>query len=107
VGLTLAWIDSGCEEAKGVNGIALSPAAATLSVTGSNGASATVLFTASLNGPLALPLEWGVSNPGLGTIANHSGSNAVYVAQGSQTGNNIVSVKDQYDNEGSAVVTQQ
>ena len=106
-GLALVWIDSGCDEAKGVNGIAVSPAAPTVSVTATNGTSVTVLFTASLNGTLALPLEWSVSNPSLGTIANHSGSNAVYAANGTATGDNIVSVKDQYDNEGFATVHQQ
>ncbi len=106
VGLAMAWVNSGCEEAKGTNGIGVSPASVTLNVTASTG-TATAVFTATVNGSLALPLEWNVSDPGLGTIVNHSGSNAVYAANGTATGNNTVSVRDQYDNEGFATVHQQ
>jgi hypothetical protein len=66
-----------------------------------------VVFTAQVSGNLALPLEWSVSNSGLGNIISASGSNATYRANSGKTGDNVVTVKDQYGNEGSAVVTQE
>jgi hypothetical protein len=51
-------------------------------------------------------MEWRVSNPGLGLIVSHSGTNAIYKANKGAKGDNIVTARDQYGNEGSAVVTQ-
>ncbi len=95
---------SGCENAEGVNGLAVSPSTQTLGGSSSN--ASTVVFTAQVSSPLALPLEWRVANPALGVIVSQSGSNAVYRANRGARGDNIILVKDQYENEGSAVVTQ-
>lgn len=106
IGMTLMVVAlgmwSGCENAEGVNGLAVSPQVAT--VGGSSNATA-VAFTAQVSSSLALPLEWSVANPSLGTIVSQSGSNAVYKANRGAKGDNIIFVKDQYENEGSAVVT--
>jgi hypothetical protein len=102
--VTLGIVMTGCEDAGGVNGIQVTPAAATLNAT--SGVSNTVVLTASVSGPLALPLTWSVSNPALGQIASSSGSNAVYIATRAR-GDNIVHVQDQYDAEGFATIQQQ
>lgn len=70
----------------------------------------TVVFTASLsasstNAALALPLEWTVSDPARGTIRASGGLTAIYEAK-NLGGNNTITVKDQGDNEGIAVVIQ-
>jgi len=54
---------------------------------------------------LALPLEWSVSDPSLGSIREASGDRAVYARTGKK-GMQIVRVKDQYGAEGFAVVNQ-
>ncbi|MEI6789412.1 MAG: hypothetical protein WCL49_13125 [bacterium] len=95
---------TGCESAGGTGGVSISPANPVLGSSSSN--TTAVVFTASVSGQLALPLAWSVSNPTLGTIISASGSNATYKANEGRTGDNIVTVKDQYDNQGSAVVTQ-
>ena len=102
MGLTSVLI-VGCEEAKGIHGIELVPPSASLGVT-INGGTNLVNFTALISSDLSLPLKWSVANAALGTIT-FSGSNAVYVAN-PQPGDNIVTVRDQHDNEGSAVVHQ-
>jgi len=94
---------SGCEQAEGLDGLSVNPPAAILG--DSSNTTTTVAFTASISGPLALPLEWRVSNSGLGWIASHSGSNAVYKGTTGAKGDNIITARDQYGNEGSAVVT--
>lgn len=100
------WLMTGCESAEGTDGISLSPASVTLGGSSSNATSA-VVFTASVKGSLALPLSWRVSNSTLGTIVSQSGSNATYRANEGRTGDNIITVSDQYGNEGSAVVAQE
>jgi hypothetical protein len=100
-----ALIWTGCESAEGTAGVGLSPASATLGESSSN-ATSTVVFTAQVSGDLALPLAWRVANPALGNIISSSGSNATYRANAGQKGDNVITVSDQYGNEGSAVVTQ-
>ena len=97
------WIGAGCETSEGTNGVEITPSTVTL---GGSNASSTVELTAHVSSSLALPLEWRVSNPALGTIVGQSGSNAIYSAN-TRTGNNVVTVRDQFKNEGSAVITQQ
>ncbi|MEI6564572.1 MAG: hypothetical protein WCO42_09745 [bacterium] len=101
-----AFVWSGCESAGGTGGIGISPSSVTLGGASSNATEA-VVFTAQTSGTLALPLEWRVSNPALGTIISQSGSNATYKANSGAKGDNIITVRDQYQNEGSAVITQQ
>lgn len=109
-GLALMVLSFGCESADGTNGLSVTPSSVTLSVSVSSSNATQQLsqmFTASGGGPLALPLEWSVANPALGTIVEQSGSNALYMANSGQKGDNVVTVKDQYDNEGFAAVHQQ
>ena len=107
----MLWLGTGCDEGDGLDGLTVTPNAVTLSNV------YTVVFTASIKGSLALPLEWRVSNPDIGVIQASSGSNAVYEAfrQSSPDSNgvyallpgaNVITARDQYGNEGSAGVTQ-
>lgn len=106
VGLVGGVLFSGCETAKGVSGLPVSPDSATLS-----GTNVSVTITAMVQSDLALPLQWSESAPSLGTLLA-SGSNAVYTAalnaSGTQlvTGAQVVTVKDQYGNEGSCSIVQ-
>ncbi len=101
-----AWVWTGCESAGGTEGITLSSDSKIIG-SGSSNTTSSVVFTAQVSGNLALPLEWRVANSGLGNIISASGSNATYQANSGKTGDNVITVKDQYGNEGSAVVTQQ
>jgi hypothetical protein len=100
-----AWVWTGCESAEGTSGVGLTPSSVTLGGASSNTSSVAV-FTANASG-LALPLAWRVANPALGNIISASGSNATYRANAGAKGDNVVTVSDQYGNEGSAVVTQE
>ena len=69
----------------------------------------TRVFTASSAGSnivLHLPLKWTVSDQSLGTIISSAGLTAVYEA-GTASGNNIITVRDQGDAVGIAVVSQE
>jgi hypothetical protein len=105
---------TGCDDGGGIDGLTVTPNSQILT-----GNVFTAVFTASVSGPLALPLEWRVSNPAIGIIREASGSNAVYEAytqvrvdtngvssMGVMPGANVVTARDQYGNEGSAGVTQ-
>ena len=99
------WVLTGCESASGVDGVGISPAAVTLGG-GSTNATSAVVFAAQVKDSLALPLSWRVSNSAVGIIISQSGSNATYKAN-AVTGENVVTARDQYGYEGSAIVTQQ
>ncbi len=98
---------TGCEDVKGIDGIM---------VRGPNGSNSVtlalsekeVLLTATFSktNNLAFPLEWRVSDPSLGTIVNQSSATALY-RRAARTGSNIITVTDQYDNEGFATIVQQ
>ena len=103
------WMGAGCEKTEGTNGLEITPSTWTL---GGSNANASVELTALVSSPLALPLVWSVSNPALGTIVSQSGSNALYSSNANSVGtnvvavmNNTVTVRDQFNNEGSAVIT--
>jgi hypothetical protein len=68
----------------------------------------TVVFTAAAmigsNATLALPLTWSVSDPARGDIRASGGVTAIYEAK-NLSGNNTITVRDQGDNAGIAVVT--
>lgn len=100
------WMGTGCEEAEGLKGLNVEPPTVTLGGSGSNAVTARE-FTAVVSNDLALPLEWRVSNPSLGDIRSQSGTKAIYAANKGQKGDNVITVRDQYKNEGSAIVTQQ
>ena len=59
----------------------------------------------NLSDRVMLPLEWSVSDPGLGRIASSGGYNAVYESYGGD-GQNYITAKDQFDRKGVAVVVQ-
>jgi len=66
----------------------------------------TAVFTASLvstNVALALPLVWSVSDSARGTIRASGGLTAIYEGK-NIGGNNTITVRDQGENEGIAVV---
>lgn len=92
----------GCEATKTTdNVVTVSPASITLTNDWE-----TVVFTASLsstNVALTLPLRWSVSDPARGTIRATGGLTAIYEAN-TLGGNNTITVTDQGDNEGIAVV---
>ncbi len=101
LGLTVGVILSGCDNAEGLNGLQVNPSSATLS------ASNDVLqITVQVQSDLALPLQWSLSVPSLGSLFA-SGSNAVYTARNGATGNQIVTVRDQYGNDGVCSILQQ
>ena len=103
VGLTLVVSHfCGCETVSGLQGLVVSPDYVQLTAT-----SNTVDFTVegSVSNELALPLAWSVSRPDLGYISQQSGWRALYTRH-APDGDNVVTVKDQYDNEGYARVRQ-
>jgi hypothetical protein len=105
VGMALALssaLMSGCEEAKGLQGLDVSPGYATLTP-GSNVVEF-VVSTTNLT-DLAVPLEWEVTDRSLGRVISSSGMSGLYVGTGI-TGENTVIVRDQHDNEGYATVRQ-
>jgi hypothetical protein len=90
----------GCEQAKNISNVDVEPSQITLA-----GSSNVVQFTASTSGALALPLTWSVSDPSLGGFSSTAGSNAFYV-RSVKNGDNVIFVRDQFDVQGSAVVSQ-
>ena len=67
---------------------------------------ATLTFTASMtssNSSLTLPLVWSVSDPARGVIRASGGLTAIYEGR-NVGGNNTITVRDQGDNSGIAVV---
>ncbi len=101
--LVCSMLQTGCEEAKGLKGLTVDPASATLTTNGQ-----TTVFTVTggiTNETLALPLTWRVSNAALGGILFSSGVSATY-QRTSVDGVNTLIVRDQYDNEGYATIKQ-
>ena len=92
----------GCETTTTTdNVITISPASVTLTNDW-----ATATFTASFastNVALALPLEWSVSDPARGTIRASGGLTAIYEGK-NVAGNNVITVRDQGNSSGIAVV---
>ncbi|MBT3191635.1 MAG: hypothetical protein HN341_03685 [Verrucomicrobia bacterium] len=97
-----AMVQVGCEEASGLNGLTITPSRVTLST---NTSVQTFSVTGGITNQLALPLAWGVSSAALGSISASSSSNALY-SRTAANGENTVTVRDQYGNEGYATVTQ-
>lgn len=118
----------GCEAANGINGVTVTvnPSVVIYDIAPSPAnpnewpIGQQVQFTASWDSTnqvpgfsyqLALPLTWSVSDPSQGSIAGnsgdyyHGGVTALYVPTGNP-GQNIITVRDQYGNEGFAMVTQ-
>ena len=108
IGLAVAIVSavllqSGCEEATGLQGLQVDPRSATLTTNDQ-----TTVFTVTggiTNETLALPLTWTVQDEGLGRITHNSGFTAIY-QRSDRNGVNTVVVRDQYENEGYATVQQ-
>lgn len=122
----------GCEESEGNEGLIIDPnyvdmvndsSARWFTVTGKNDAAnitsdsttsssgtntttttSTVTDNMALN-DLSYPLTWSVSDASLGTIVESSGDTALY-RKTSNSGHQIITVRDQYGNEGYASVYQ-
>jgi hypothetical protein len=101
--IVVPMLQVGCEEAPGLDGLTVSPSSVTLST---NSQVQTFAVVGGItNQALALPLTWSVSAANLGTITSSSGLNAIY-RRTTVNGVNTITVRDQYDNEGYATVTQ-
>lgn len=104
---------AGCEAVTQYNSsILIDPNAPTLT-----NANQTVVLTARVQGPvgdvaastnqaLFLPLVWSVSDVALGSVRSSGGLSAIYERRGEAAGNNYVTVRDQGNAEGVAVITQ-
>jgi len=101
--LAVALGTPGCEKAEGMDGLSVNPDAVTM---GPGDRSVAITVSGGItNTPLALPLEWHVSNRALGTIEITGPTSATYRRTG-QVGINTVTVRDQFKNEGFCVVEQ-
>ena len=99
----VGFMQTGCEEAKGIGGLQVDPASVTLTT---NDTSVVLSVVGGItNNLLSMPLEWQVSDPNLGQITASSGVTAVY-RRFSANGVNTVTVRDQFDKEGFATITQ-
>jgi hypothetical protein len=102
----------GCETGDSTVALTVTPSQVTLTSTNStvwftvgNTTTGTNTVTTSDLRDLSLPIEWRVSNPGLGVIVATDGRSAIYTRTPAG-GVNIVTAKDQYGAEGLATVTQ-
>jgi hypothetical protein len=66
-----------------------------------------VIFTAILNvtNTLSLPVTWSLKDTSLGSIVDSSSYTAVY-ERSSRNGDNVITARDQYGNEGFASIKQ-
>jgi len=108
-----AWVWTGCESAAGKDGIDIEPASVNLGLpnvvtNGVTNITSIVQFKAFVTDPLAFPLQWTVENNTMGEIIPGSeyGSNATYRAYSGVLGINYIRVRDQFGNNGVAVVKQ-
>ncbi len=97
----------GCE-ATGTTESAISITLSSSSISGKGAVTLTAASAGGTNGTsgLALPLVWTVSDPALGGIKSSAGVTAIYESTGKR-GNNAITVRDQGEAEGVAVVSQQ
>jgi hypothetical protein len=98
---------TGCETTESANSsIAITLSSSTITN------KAAVTMTAAASGgtnsttSLALPLVWTASDAALGGIKSSAGVTAIYQSTG-KVGNNVITVRDQGESEGIAVITQQ
>jgi hypothetical protein len=100
--LSVAFV-TGCDEAKDIRVLTVTPENIVLS-----GTSNTVVFTVDATTllDLSLPLVWSVSDPANGAIVGAGGNRATYSRTGLD-GVNVITVRDQFDAAGTAIVDQQ
>jgi len=99
--VAVAWLGSGCDNSGSGNFLTIDPAESRI---GPNITQFTLAIVGGLR-DLSEPIQWTVTNPGLGYVEHRGGTTAVYIRRGG-TGQNIVVAKDQYDVEGFAAVDQ-
>ena len=92
---------SGCEDRDTDKNISVTPQSTDLIGTGDT----VVLVAADPVSDIVMPLVWTVSNPSLGGIMSSSGDSAVYESNGTR-GQNSITVRDDSEREGVAVVEQ-
>ncbi len=104
---------AGCETGGDTVGLTIDPSFVDLAANANTNGVVTTnsnvqTFTVETNGLrlLSLPLTWSVSDPSLGNIAASGGYSASYVINGTNSGDNSITVKDQYGAEGVATVVQ-
>jgi hypothetical protein len=90
----------GCEQVEGLAGLTVTPATTVLEPPED-----AVQLTASGADELQLPLVWAVENDAMGAIVSQSGRTAIYVRT-ARLGDSVVTVRDQFENTGSAVIRQ-
>ncbi|MEI6809137.1 MAG: hypothetical protein WCN95_10480 [bacterium] len=95
---------TGCEEVTGLNGLSITPSSIRLNPL-SNSNYVDFAVNNSVSNDLALPIMWNVSNPALGYIDYRGGYKARYFRYPA-SGDNVITARDQYANEGSALVKQ-
>lgn len=100
--VSLSMLQMGCEDAKGLEGLTIDPASATIST---NGMTKILTVTGGItNRDLALPLVWSVSDGSIGQIVSSSGLTATYRRNSGAGSQNTVTAIDQYENEGYATI---
>ncbi len=102
--VVVMWLASGCETTDSQAGLGLDQSEVTIGTEVAQ-VRLSVVSGISSNQSLALPLEWSVSNPSLGSLTGASGLGATYV-RNSRSGQNTVIVRDQYGKEGYATIKQ-
>ena len=98
---------TGCESTE-TTGSAITVTLSASTITGKGAVTLTAASSGGTNATtgLALPLVWTVSDASLGDIKSSAGVTAIYESSG-KVGNNAITVHDQGDSEGVAVVVQQ
>ncbi len=98
---------TGCEST-GTTDSAITITGSSSNITGKAAVTLTAVLAGGTNSTtsLALPLVWTVSDSFLGGIKSSAGVTAIYQSTG-KVGNNAITVRDQGDSEGVAVVSQQ
>jgi len=99
--IAVAWLGPGCDNSGSGNFLTIDPAESRI---GPNVAQFTLSIVGGLR-DLSLPIEWTVTDPGLGHVEHKGGATAVYIRT-ARNGSNVVIAKDQYDVEGFAAVDQ-
>jgi len=94
----------GCETTETADN-ALSITPSSIALTNVNDTVTFTVGSGGTNATLALPLIWTVSDNSLGTIKSSAGLAAIYESKG-KVGNNTITVRDQGQAEGLAVVNQ-
>ncbi|MFU8780668.1 MAG: hypothetical protein ACNA71_06545 [Kiritimatiellia bacterium] len=105
VTVLVAFLAAGCEKTITASSLDVTPASADITVRGAVSLQASIPVADRETRALYYPLEWSVSNGGIGSIREVAGDSAVYVA-GNRSGVNTIVVRDQSGAEGVAVVTQ-